>query len=203
MIYVTGQAELSEYSIVWVDRNGQSSRLWDAEASYAGQVVSPNGKYLSVAILRDNNWDIWVYDLEREVATRLTFDEAYDADSVWSPDSRFIYFASGRNGTETLYRKRADGSGDIERIAEGDDNFYPASITPDGNTVLGMTLNDTVDIYAISLDGDKVPQPFLATSFSEEDAIFSPDGRWIAYASDESGSHEVYIRPYPAAGGKW
>jgi len=203
LVYVTGQAELSEYSVVWVDRNGQASRLWDAEASYAGQVISPDGKSLAVAILRDDNWDLWIYDLERDVATRLTFDDAYDADAVWSQDGQFIYFASGRNGTETLYRKRADGSGEVELIGEGDVNFYPSSITPDGRIMLGMTLTDTVDIYFVTLDEDRTPQPFLATSFSEEDAVFSPDGRWVAYASNESGSHEVYIRPYPAAGGKW
>jgi Tol biopolymer transport system component len=165
--------------------------------------LSPDGSRLALSVLRDNNWDVWVYDLEREVATRLTFDDGYDADQIWSADGSHIYFSSDRDGRVSPYRKRADGSGDAERLSESEVDFYPLSASPDGKVLIGETSTEGIDITILSLEEGGDPQPFVATTFADRDPIFSPDGRWVAYSSDESGVAEVYVRPYPAAGGRW
>jgi Tol biopolymer transport system component len=145
-----------------------------------------------------------VYDLEREVATRLTFHDGYDADQIWSPDGEYLYFTSDmEDEVLSLYRKRADGSGEIERLVEGEAEFYPISISPDGSLILGETQSETIDIVVFSIAAGAEPEPYLATSFQDRDPVFSPNGRWIAYASNESARFEVYVRPYPAAGGRW
>jgi Tol biopolymer transport system component len=165
--------------------------------------MSPDGKRLALSVLRDNNWDVWVYNLEREVSTRLTFHDGYDADQIWSPDGTHIYFTSDRDGAAMPYRKRADGSGEAERLTDSEIEFYPLSASPDGTALIGETNNDGIDITVLQLDQHGDPEPFVATPFSDRDPAFSPDGRWVAYSSDESGISEVYVRPFPASGGRW
>ncbi len=203
LAYVSGELGVPEYPAVWVDRNGQVTKLWETPASYANPRLSPDGKRLSFSILEGSNWDVWVYDLDREVATRLTFHDGYDADQIWTPDGEYLIFTSDRDGAANLYRKRADGSGDAEALTEGEMQMYPISLSPDGKLALAEALSDTIDIYAITLDGSNEPEPFLITSFEERDPAFSPNGRWVAYSSNESGRPQIYVRPYPAAGGRW
>ncbi len=203
LVYVSGEVEVPQYPVVWVDRKGGVSKLWEAEASYASPAMAPDGKRLALSVLRDNNWDVWVYDLEREVSTRLTFHDGYDADQIWSRDGAYIYFTSDREGVAAPYRKRADGSGDAERLTDSEIEFYPLSASPDGTVLIGETNNDGIDITVLRLDQPGDPEPFVATPFSDRDPAFSPDGRWVAYSSDESGIAEVYVRPFPAAGGRW
>jgi len=188
---------------VWVDRNGRTEPLWSEAALYANPELSPDGRKLSVSLLRGNNLDIWIYDLDRKVATRLTFDEGYDADQVWSPDSRWIVFSSNRGaGNNAIYRKAADGSGEVELVVEPGElpALYPTSWSPDGKSIAVWTANS--DIYIASADGGEI-EPYQATDFGEFNPSFSPDGRWIAYDSNESGRLEIYVRGFPAGGGKW
>ena len=203
LAYISGELGVPEYPAIWVDRNGQTTRLWDTPASYASPKLSPDGTRLAFSILDGSNWDVWVYDLTREVATRLTFHDGYDADQIWTPDGEYLIFTSDRDGAANLYRKRADGSGDVEVLTEGEMQMYPVSLSPDGKLALAEANADTIDIYVISLDGATEPEPYLVTSFLERDPVFSPDGRWVAYASNESGRFQIYVRPYPAAGGRW
>ncbi len=203
LAYVSGEIGVAEYPIVWVDRAGQSTALWDTPASYGAPKLSPDEKRLSLSILRDNNWDVWIYDLEREVATRLTFDEGYDADQFWSPDGEYLIFSSNREGLQTPFRKRADGSGEAERLTQDKNDFWAYSMTPDGRFMIGETLGQSSDLMILDLEGEGVPEPYLASSFDERYPEFSPDGRWVAYASTESGKLEIYVRPFPASGGKW
>jgi Tol biopolymer transport system component len=203
LVFISGELGVPEYPAVWVDRTGQTTKLWDIPASYANPRLSPDGKRLAFSILDGSNWDVWVYDLEREVATRLTFHDGYDADQIWTPDGEYLVFTSDRDGAANLYRKRADGSGEAEALTEGELQMYPISLSPDGNLALAEANAETIDIYVISLDGSTEPEPFLVTSFLERDPAFSSNGRWVAYASNESGRFQIYVRPYPAAGGRW
>lgn len=204
LVYNRGQNSLEEFPILWVDRDGKSTTLWTEEGAFFDPRLSPDGKQLSVTRAKDDNTDIWVFDLQREVATRLTFDPDGDNGSVWTPDGSHILFSSFRNSTPGLYRKRSDGSGDAELLVDSDTFLHPDSVSGDGRFLSGVTIGQSFDIFVYALDGSGEVEEFLSTPFLEWHSQFSPDGRWIAYMSDESGRYEVYVRPYPSsAGGRW
>ncbi|HSN54817.1 MAG TPA: hypothetical protein VLT32_09090, partial [Candidatus Sulfomarinibacteraceae bacterium] len=203
LVYASESQQGDPFPVVWVDRFGRTEPLWSEPGLYANPELSPDGTKLSLSILRGNNMDVWIYNLERNVATRLTFDEGYDADQVWSPDGRFIAFSSNRgSGNNAIYRKAADGSGEVELMVDSGDlpALYPTSWSPDGRWLTVWTANS--DIFVAPVDGG-APEPFQATEFGEFNPSFSPDGRWIAYDSNESGRLEIYVRAFPAGGGKW
>jgi serine/threonine-protein kinase len=203
LAYVSGDIGVPEYPVMQMDRRGSVSTLWEEPGTYACPKLSPHGRRLSMTVLRDGNWDVWVYDLERKVATRLTFWDGYDGDQVWSPDGEYLAFSSDRDGRENPYRKRADGSGDAERIAEIDHDFWASSWSPDGKWILGEVQAESFDLWAVPADGSGEPVEYLSTTFFDRFPAISPDGRWVAYMSDESGRSEIYVRPFPAAAGKW
>jgi serine/threonine-protein kinase len=203
LVYASESQQGDPFPVVWVDRNGRTEPLWSEPGLYGNPELSPDGRKLSVSLLRGNNLDIWVYDLGRNVATRLTFDEGYDADQIWSPDGRFIAFSSNRGtGNNAIFRKAADGSGETETLVDSGDlpALYPTSWSPDGRWITVWTANS--DIHVASVDSRRL-EPFQATTFGEFNPSFSPDGRWIAYDSNESGRLEIYVRAFPAGGGKW
>jgi len=203
LAYVTAENSVTEYPIVWVNRKGATTSLLTQPGTYADPRLSPDGKRLAMTVLRGGNWDIWVYDLERGVPTRLTFDDAAETEQVWSPDGRDLIFSSDKDGTDNLYRKRADGSGEIERLTESDQAQWASSWSRDGRHVVLTSSRSGFDLEVLPLEGERKLQTFLSTPFREADAVFSPDGRWLAYASNESGRLEVYVRPHPQAGGRW
>jgi serine/threonine-protein kinase len=203
LAYVSGDIGVPEYPVMQMDRRGSVSTLWEEPGTYACPKMSPDGRRLSMTVLRDGNWDVWVYDLEREVATRLTFYDGYDGDQVWSPDGEYLTFTSDRDGIENPYRKRADGSGEAERLAEIEHDFWASSWSPDGKWILGEVQAESFDLLAIPADGSGEPEVFLSTTFFDRFPAISPNGRWVAYMSDESGRPEIYVRPFPAATGKW
>jgi len=203
LVYVGGDNTLPEYPVVWVDANGETSSLLEERGSYANPRLSPDGTRLSLTVLRDGNWDIWVYDLERGVSTRLTFDEASDTEQIWSPDGEYLVFSSDRNGADNLYRKRADGSGELERLTESQSAQWATSWSADGRFITYIDSQNVFDLSVIPLEGEHNPEVFLSTPFVEANGAFSPDGRWLAYVSNESGQFEIYVRPFPPGGGKW
>ncbi len=144
-------------------------------------------------------------DIARATPTRLTFHDGVDIDPLWSPDSKTIYFSSRRGGLFHVYRKSADGSDEATVVLESEHDNFGSDISGDGRWLLYVT-NDPdnkSDLWVYELDGGESGRVFLSTPFVEEEARFSPDGKWIAYQSDESGSEEVYVRPFPGPGGKW
>jgi serine/threonine-protein kinase len=149
---------------------------------------------------------VWVYDVNRAVPTRLTFGEGDDDTPVWSPDGEYIFFAStGGGGVPNLFRKRSDGSGEVERLTDSKLVQYPSSVSPDGKLLAFHEADPENDneLLVLPLEGEHKPEPFLSTPFSELESEFSPDGRWIAYESNESGAYEIYVRPFPKGSGKW
>jgi serine/threonine-protein kinase len=190
---------------VLVDREGKVEPLAAEERDYGAPRFSPDGRRLALEILTDENSDVWVYDLERDVPTRLTFDDGYDGGPVWSPDGEAIAFGSGREeGTPGIFMKSADGSGEVEKIAGFERPIFPFSWSPDGSRLAVMIQNpDTnFDIALVSVETGEI-EPFLTTPYLEYGPMFSPDGRWLAYGNNESGDWEVYVRPADGSKGKW
>ncbi len=202
LVYAQTSREGDPFPVVLVDRTGRTEPLWSEPALYANPELSPDGRKLALSILRGNNWDIWIYDLDRKVATRLTFDEGYDADQVWSPDGRYIAFSSNREGNQAVYRKAADGSGEEELIGSSEQlsGLYPTSWSTDGRWI--TVWSGSSDIYVLEVESGEL-EPYQTSEFGEFNPSFSPDGRWVAYDSNESGRLEIYVRAFPAGGGKW
>ena len=202
LIYRGGGSGTPVYSALLVDERGDGKPLWEGERSYGEAHFSPDGNKVTFMVLADNNWDLWVYDRIRQVSTRLTFEDGTDGPGVWSPDGQYIAFSSTRQGASNIYRKRADGSGDVERLTESSVGQYVSSWSADGKYLLYSPQTNANDLWLLPLTGDRKPKEFLATKFTETEGAFSPDSRWIAYQSDESGRLEVYVRPLEGAG-KW
>ena len=214
LVYLTGGGAASEVSIFWMDPEGKTEPLLPTPRDYKNPSFSPDGKRLAVDIDEGGNSDLWVYELERETLSRLTFDEGNDHGPVWTPDGQWVTFASNRGGGRVLnlYWKRADGTGDAERLTESSNSQFPFSWSPDGKVLAFFepSPGTNMDLWTLPMEGDGAgglkpgkPTQFLRMSFRQWDPAFSPDGRWIAYQSDESGQFEVYVRPFPGPGGKW
>ena len=209
LLYFRGRPTGGDLSLVWVDEKGEVTPIPVEPRDFDGAALSPDGKRLAIDAFESNNGDVWVYDLERNIPTRFTFDAAQDRFPIWTPDGSRITFASQRDGKYGLYWKRSDGTGEDQALApEGDQNQLPNSWSPDGKVLVYSQQNsqNTWDLWTLTLNEEGEPgEPglFLQTPFSERNAAFSPDGRWIAYMSDESGIFEVYVRPYPVRPGKW
>ncbi|HUK87068.1 MAG TPA: hypothetical protein VLT85_05340, partial [Terriglobales bacterium] len=196
--------------LVWYDRNGKPGDLVLPEsARYLTPTLSPEEKRLAVTLENDQgSYDIWVVDLERKTRSRITFDGKGDNLPVWWPDGKSLVFAANWVGVPHLYRKAADGSGTAEKLLETPEvREVPSSVSGDGRYVaynrVDAKSNTKNDVWALPMFGDGKPFPLANTEFNEVVPMISPNGKWLAYMSDESGRFEVYIRPFPAGEGKW
>ncbi|MBI4265132.1 MAG: PD40 domain-containing protein [Acidobacteria bacterium] len=156
--------------------------------------------------MRDRESDIWIWDLTRETLTRLTSEPTFEGSPLWTPDGRRIVFVSTRAGPVNLFSVSADGTGAIDRLTEVATGQTPDSFSPDGSLL--VVREDTgatnQDLILLATSGDRKATPLLQTKFNESNAEVSPDGRWMAYQSDESGQYEVYVRPFPDVdAGRW
>jgi len=193
-------------TLVWVDREGQEEPLAAEPQGYETPRISPDGSRLAITIVGSGGSDVWIYDLEREIPTRFTFDPAEDHYPLWTPDGQRIVFDSGRVGAagHNLFWKAADGTGQVERLTTSPINQTAYSFSPDGKRlVFGETVASR-DLQVLSMEGERTWQPLFQSQFSERQGMISPDGHWIAYQSNESGRGEVYVRPFPnVEEGKW
>jgi serine/threonine-protein kinase len=202
LVYVPGSVQAAQLKLVWVDRKGAEQPVAAPAHNYVIPRVSPDGKRVAAGI-EEADSQIWLYDLGRDTLTRLTFEGNANIDPVWTPDSKRVVFKGAQN---RLFWQPADGSGGAEALTSSElaANNAPGSWSPDGQVLAFMEINPNTgyDIYTLPLK-DRSPQPFVRTQSNETAPSFSPDGHFMAYASDESGRVEIYVRPYPGPGGKW
>ncbi len=191
-------------TLVWVDREGKEEPLAAELQSYESPRISPDGSRLAITIDASGGRDVWIYDLEREIPTRLTFDPGEDQYPVWTPDGQRIVFGSDRDGAaRNLYWKAADGTGQAERLMTSPNNQTAHSLSPDGKRLV-FGESPSRDLHVLSMEGERTSQPLFQSPFRETLGTISPDGHWIAYQSNESGRGEVYVRPFPnVEEGKW
>ena len=190
--------------LVWADRTGRVTGTLGAldDTGLANPGIAPDGR---VAASRNpqGNADVWIFDA-RGVPSRFTFNPAVDSQPLWSPDSRTIYFRSSRNGQYDLFQKPADMTTDERLLLKTDQSKSLQDVSRDGRFLLYTSRHPTngSDVWALPLTGDDKPFPVAQSPFDEFQAQFSPDGRWIAYVSNESGANDVYVRTFPGEGGK-
>ena len=199
----TGRS-VSLSQLVWFDRSGkQVESVGKAkEDVYANPSLSPDRRMVAVdrTDSGNQNADVWIYNVEGEGTKRLTFDPAIDAVPVWSPDGKQVVFASGRKGGFDLYLKPADGSQEEKVVTNGEgEDKYPNAWSQDGKYILYLYGKEMRYLSYPELQA----HPFLQTSATVKNGQFSPDGKWVAYASNESGRWEVYVTSFPEAHGKW
>jgi serine/threonine-protein kinase len=187
---------------VWLDRAGTETLIPIDAKPYTRGSVSPDGTRIALAVASPENRDIWVYEIARKALMRLTVDPAADTAPIWSPDSRRIAFRSDRDGGG-IFVQAADGADTAMRVTRSVGPARPAhtpySFTPDGQTVVFAELRSYSDqgIGVAAIGGSGVPTMVLDGPFAESRPALAPNGRWLAYQSDESGRYEIYVRPYP------
>jgi Tol biopolymer transport system component len=202
--------------LTWFDRQGRVSGVFGDRSSDTGLVLSPDG---TRAAVRDSNayssGDLWIFDVQRGMRTRLTSPQGIIRPAVWSADGAHVIFAAGGRISNVIYEKASSGAGDEKELfTDAKQNMVPTSWSRDGRFLLYHTNGTTTtdDLWVLPLEGDRKPVQLLATKFNERSGSFSPDGRWIAYKSDETGRWEIYVRPFVASGpsgapslgeGKW
>jgi eukaryotic-like serine/threonine-protein kinase len=197
-----------EDELLWFSRTGERLGRVGDQVTYHPFRLSPDGQRLAYSF-RDfdsRTIDLWQLDLSRGLTSRLTFDDADDMLPVWSPDGASLVFASNRGGVHDLYRKLASaGPGQHELLLKSDNPKTPRDWSRDGRHLLYSEFHpDTdYDLWVLPMTGERKPAPLLQTRFSERNGVFSPDAKWLAYVSNESGRGEVYVQPFPTTGAKW
>jgi len=202
LVYLSGGGLLQRSnSLVWVHREGGEEPLTLAPGSYSWPRLSPDGTQLAVTISRD----VWVHDLARGSLSRATSSPALDNVPLWTPDGEHLVFASSREGTGTFsfFQKRADGTGPAEKILtnEAPGQFKPYGWSPDGKRmVFDYGSAPAFNIGVLTMGIDEAWEPLLQSETNESAPSLSPDGKWIAYSSDQTGQCEVYIQRFPDLG---
>ena len=195
----------STRTLVWVNRQGREEAIKAPPRAYFALRLSPDGTRVALDI-RDQDNDIWVWDLARHTLTRLTFDQGADLFPVWTRDSKRILFSSAVSGAFNIYAQAADGTGAPERLTDAPYAQYAMAVTPDGSSVLVNDLkaaqNPDVSVAPIATKGPSTP--LLQSPATERAVDLSPDGKFIAYESAESDKLEIFVRPFPNVNdGKW
>jgi len=205
IVYVATNVDSGSNELLWVDRDGTEQVASAGGRAYAQPRLSPDGRRV-VASLRGDVEDLWMIDLERGTSSRLTANGKASF-PVWSPDGRRLTLASAKEAESaySIYWRPIDGSAPDEQLLSGNWPNYPFSWSPDGKHLAFVAVNPTTlqDILVLNMDQRSASTPFLETPFREGAPVFSPDGKWIAYVSDDSGRFEVYARPFPGPGEKW
>jgi len=183
--------------LTWFDQRGRRLGGAGEPGALYSMALSPDGMRAAVGRFAPGLY-LWLVDFSRGTTTRFTFGSATAGYPVWSPDGSRIVFASSRDGGYDLYEKPASGAREEQLLLKSSEGKYPTSWSRDGRFLLYRAVDPKTrdDLWVLPLEGDRKPFPFLCTEFNERCGHFSPDGRWVAYSSDESGREEIYVRPF-------
>ena len=204
-LMVYGSGGNADLQLVWLDRSGKKiATIADKFTNLMGAKISPQGDRVALQIDVGVN-DIWVLDLARGVRIRLTFGPVQNTTPTWSPDGKWIAYTSLRNGHSSIYRKRSDGSGAEEVLLSGTEADTLDDWSSDGKYLLYSNSGNGLDteLWALPLEGERKPFLLVEHASTLYGAHLSPDGRWLAYESNESGTVQLYIVPFRGGQGKW
>ena len=212
LAYVPGQGS-ERLPMHWMARNGNTTVFRATRALWNAPKFSPDGSMLAFEITDDRGQDdIWIYDWKRDTVARRTFEATNERSPIWTPDGRRITFSSGRPGDFGLYWRRADGTGDTQRLTQSKDTQIAGSWHPNGRFLAFTETRGPTrsDLMLLQVDGDeasgwkpRTPTVLLQTPETESYPQFSPDGRWLAYMATQAGRGEVWVRSFPDSGGTW
>ena len=213
LVYVPGSAAGASNPVHWMTRDGKTSLLRAAHADWVQPRFSPDGKRLAMSVQDGQQRDVWIYDWAGDGMSQLTIDAGNDGNPIWSPSGEHVVFTSNRSGAANIYVANSDGTGTVTRLTDSANTQQAWSFHPSGKFLAYQeTAKDTgIDLMILPLENDPVrgwvagpPTVFLKLPGSQVQPMFSPDGRWIAYFSNEAGSTmDVHVRPFPGPGGQW
>jgi Tol biopolymer transport system component len=187
--------------LVWRDRRGRELDSITEPGLYLNPELSPDGERLTVSRIDPDSGarDIWLIDLARNVSSRLTFDRAFENSAVWAPSGNRIAFNSNRTGVFNMYERSATSAASATRLLESDTDHAPLDWSSDGRHLVYLAFRDGKrDVHVLPLSGSGEPFEFLSSEYEEYQAQLSPDDRWLAYVSNESGTNEVFLRGGPS-----
>ncbi|MBZ5597692.1 MAG: serine/threonine-protein kinase [Acidobacteriia bacterium] len=194
LVFQPGTFQSFQYELDWMDRSGKVTKITDEIRPYAFPNISPDGKKIAL-ILESSTFDAWVYDLERDTLTKVSFG-GDDYRPKWSPDGKMLAYDSSKSGHQQIYVTPASGQGREETITDGPEDKELYGWTADGREVVFARQNkDTgLDLYAAAVEGDHKLRPLVIAPFNQQQGRISPNGKWISYVSDESGQPEVFVQ---------
>ena len=205
LVYRTGTAT-ADLQLTWLDRGGNKVADVGEPAGWGEFDLSPDGKSL-IAQIQDHvtgGSKLWMYDLERNIRTRFSFETLSDFDPIWSSDGSQVLYAGIEKQVWDLYVKPASGSGRAQLLYASELNKRPTDWSPDYVAFFSFDpQRQKTGIWLLPMQGEKKPIPFMPSNFNMQALRFSPDGKWALYRSDESGANEIYVVPFPGPGGKW
>ena len=209
LVYSPREQQRSSRRLVWVDRRGGEIPLDLPPRDYYDPSISPEGNRIAITVLEEKSQHVWVLTPKTGALTRLTFGETYNMAPVWTPDGRRIVYVVGEPGA--VFSRSADGAGSPVTLSPKEERSFPTSWSPDGKTLamLGIGPPEGYGVTTLRCEeagGVKGPcrvEKLTATKKPEALPYFSPDGRYLAYVSGESGGSEVYVQTFPGPGGKW
>jgi len=198
LAYIPTNPQWYASRLVWVDRHGVSKPLPAPLQAYQEPAISPDGHRVAVSVAGPS-YGVWIYDIARTTLTALSSSGSSQA-PMWTPDSKSVVYRATRMGSRNLFQRTADGSGEEVRLATSENVQTPGTFTADGKQLI---FAEAARIALLSMDAERTAKLLWKSSFTERNPHLSPDGRWLAYMSAESGKAEVYVRPFPKLDGKW
>ncbi len=206
LVYLPGAVEGESRKIVKIGLKGEITVIDSGSHPYIEPKLSPDNKKIAVVIRDGENFDIWIYDIASRTLNKLTFG-GLNRTPLWSPDGRTIaFFRRTKDGKTGIYVKPSDGSGEDKIIYDAQDiRVYLNHWSRDGKFLLvdNLTKNSQSDLLVVPLTGEKTPWKYLETPRDEYESSLSPNGKWVSYLSDETGSYQIFVRSFPGKDGKW